>query len=109
MACGRGSSGQLGLGNELSYNTLQPLDIGGFVIEIACGNEFSMAVVRNDDQTGNNLYMWGQGEEFQLGNMTEDDEEGESVSVPTMVDLGGRVVISARGGTSHTMFIVAAV
>jgi alpha-tubulin suppressor-like RCC1 family protein len=107
-AAGFGEYGQTGFQDFQVRSVPERVEIEGFVIEIGCGSEFSFVVVM-DRGYGNNLFGFGQGEQFQLGNMNDDDDMGESLSEPTMIDVGGRVVLSAKGGTNHSMFIFEAI
>jgi regulator of chromosome condensation len=58
-----------------------------------------MAVL-NKDGDGDNLVMWGFGDQGQLANGCED------VTTPEVVALKGRVVLGAEGGGQHTIMVL---
>jgi regulator of chromosome condensation len=107
LACGRGASGRLGLGDEKDSFTpkivpfFNSLPNGDIVVDIACGEAHSIATTRDG-----NLYTWGYGDLLQLGNGNEED-----LSTPTLVTSQQllaipRTVLQARGGSQHSIALV---
>lgn len=99
---GRGDSGQLGY---ISIDTLnppehcdEPVEIKGFthsIQMIASGSNHCLAV---DSQ--NQLYSWGFGGMYQLGNGKEDDE-----LVPFKVDFKAGKILAVEAGGQHSMLL----
>jgi regulator of chromosome condensation len=69
-------------------------------MQINCGSAFSMAVL-DKEGAGDNLVMWGFGDQGQLAN------ESEDITEPTVIALKGRRVLSADGGGQHTIMLLA--
>jgi len=98
-AFGRGDSSQTGFTDKEPCFYPKKLIDDYFINEINCGSAFSLALARNDG-TGNNLLVWGFGEQGQLGNQGVDVEEPEEVS------FKGRVLLCAEGGGQHTVMLI---
>ena len=103
---GNGAYGKLG--NSSARDQREPFPIDYFldqditITEIACGESHSLAVSADGD-----LYVWGRNMKGQLGvggGLSMDVYAMESA--PTVVDVGGRTVLHASGGVSHTCAVV---
>jgi regulator of chromosome condensation len=99
---GRGNYGQLGHGGE--DDSLIPKRImtlsGKSIIQIACGDHHSLALSKSGE-----LYSWGYGEMFQLGNGLEADEY-----LPHHVEakiLENKKLLEIHGGAQHTVILSA--
>jgi regulator of chromosome condensation len=98
-AFGRGDSSQTGFADKEKRIEPELLDIPGKAIQINCGSAFSMAVM-DKGGLGDNLVMWGFGDQGQLANGSED------IEVPTFIPLKGRVVVCADGGGQHSILLL---
>ncbi|KAL3900806.1 MAG: hypothetical protein SGCHY_001086 [Lobulomycetales sp.] len=99
-AFGRGDSSQTGFTDCKPRFTPEALTLPAPAQQIDCGSAFSMAITRDPLDKGNNLVMWGFGEQGQLANSSEDIPE------PETIELKGRVVITAGGGGQHTTMLL---
>ncbi|KAJ3078593.1 Regulator of chromosome condensation [Rhizoclosmatium hyalinum] len=97
---GRNDDGQLGTGSSESVNTPHRLPEPKNVIEVSANGAFTLAVTRDDDFEGNNLWLWGYGEMGQLANGGEDE------NTPHEVELKGRHVYKAQCGGQHTLLLL---
>jgi hypothetical protein len=96
MSCGRGSDFQLGHGDDENQRMFKT--VGGLrhvsVCVVACGDNHSAALT-----TAQEVYMWGSGEDGQLGHGVE-----ESKSLPTLV-LGIGPVGAISLGKLHSVAV----
>lgn len=95
-SCGRNNMGQLGLTGNLGVRTTQRrvVNIQGNIIQVACGDFFSMAVV---ELTPKNrvLYSWGTNNNFQLGLVSNSG----LIQTPQLVpDIQGDIIQIACSG-----------
>ncbi|KAJ3012337.1 UNVERIFIED_CONTAM: Regulator of chromosome condensation, partial [Siphonaria sp. JEL0065] len=96
---GRNDDGQLGTGSEsvpTPHLLVEPKD----VVAISANGAFTLAVTKDEDFDGNNLWLWGYGEMGQLANGGEDE------STPHEVELKGRHVFKAACGGQHTLLLL---
>ncbi|KAI9347346.1 regulator of chromosome condensation 1/beta-lactamase-inhibitor protein II [Obelidium mucronatum] len=97
---GRNDDGQLGTGGSESVPTPHLLSEPKDVVAISANGAFTLAVTKDDDFDGNNLWLWGYGEMGQLANGGEDE------STPNEVELKGRHVFKAQCGGQHTLLLL---
>ena len=96
-AWGGNYHGQLGLGNNTSYNAPQHVSHGNRKYKaISAGYNFSLAIAENGD-----LYAWGLGYEGQLGN----DDTFSTYSTPQQVSLGSLKYKAISAGYQHVLAI----
>ena len=98
---GLNKDGQLGIGRDIDHSEDPVLvDVPEEVVRISSGAHFNYAITA----TGQ-LYSWGQGDNFVLGNQREDSEGHPRLVNPGLFNSDA-VVVAAAGG-QHALFLTA--
>jgi hypothetical protein len=97
FCCGRGSSGELGIGGKVPWqNTFEKINGLDECVDIAAGSHFSVAVTSNGG-----VYTFGCGAYYRLGHGSDDD-----VLYPKQVsELEGIHIESCSCGAWHTVVV----
>lgn len=100
---GEGSNGRLGHGDETTYyepKLLKALQEVGAAVDVAVGDNHTVAVVTEKEGGANALYTWGQGAWGRLGL-----GDTENRLVPSKVDLKGEEPTAVAAGSYHTVVL----